>query len=39
MGLFVVKKIVMRHGGTITVESIEGHGSVFTVHLLRLGDG
>ncbi|NTU86132.1 MAG: GAF domain-containing protein, partial [Chloroflexales bacterium] len=33
IGLFVVKEIVERHGGTVSVASIEGQGSIFTVTL------
>jgi signal transduction histidine kinase len=33
IGLYVVKEIVTRHGGAITVESTEGVGSTFTVRL------
>jgi signal transduction histidine kinase len=33
IGLFLVKEIITRHGGSITVESIEGQGSTFTVCL------
>ncbi|HEX6291233.1 MAG TPA: ATP-binding protein [Herpetosiphonaceae bacterium] len=33
IGLYVVKEIVSQHGGTISVESTEGLGSTFTVHL------
>lgn len=38
IGLYVVHEIVERHGGTIAVESVEGTGSTFTIHLpLRTG--
>ena len=33
IGLYVVKEIVTRHGGSIAVDSHEGHGSTFTVCL------
>lgn len=33
VGLYVVKKIVALHGGTVTVSSSEGNGSVFTLSL------
>ncbi|RJP65908.1 MAG: [FeFe] hydrogenase H-cluster radical SAM maturase HydG [Candidatus Abyssobacteria bacterium SURF_17] len=33
LGLSIVKEIVSQHGGRITVESKEEHGSTFTVHL------
>ncbi len=33
IGLFVVHEIITLHGGRVTVESEEGRGSVFTVHL------
>jgi signal transduction histidine kinase len=33
IGLFVVKEIVTRHGGTVEVESAEGKGSTFKVFL------
>jgi PAS domain S-box-containing protein len=33
MGLYIVAEIVKRHGGTITVDSVVGKGSTFTVTL------
>lgn len=33
LGLFISKSIIERHGGTISVESVEGKGSTFTVTL------
>lgn len=33
MGLYISFEIVKRHGGEITVESVEGKGSLFTVSL------
>lgn len=33
IGLYVVREIVSRHAGTVTVESIEGQGSTFIVRL------
>jgi PAS domain S-box-containing protein len=38
MGLYIVAEIVKRHGGTITVDSIVGKGSTFTVTLPRTRD-
>ena len=35
IGLYVVNEIVMLHGGTVTVDSTEGVGSIFTVVLPR----
>lgn len=31
LGLFIVKSIIMRHGGQIWVDSVEGKGTTFTV--------
>lgn len=33
IGLSLTKSLVERHGGSISVESIEGNGSTFTIHL------
>lgn len=33
IGLYLVKEIVARHGGTVAVSSMEGYGSTFTVRL------
>ena len=33
IGLYVVREIVTRHGGTVDVTSTEGVGSTFTVRL------
>lgn len=31
LGLFIVKSIIMRHGGQIWVDSVEGKGTTFTI--------
>jgi two-component system, OmpR family, phosphate regulon sensor histidine kinase PhoR len=33
LGLALVKHILNRHGGRLTIESIAGHGATFTTHL------
>lgn len=38
LGLFIVREIVLGHGGTITVESSIAAGTVFTIRLPRLAD-
>lgn len=35
LGLYIVDKIIEAHGGSITVESTESTGTVFTIHLKR----
>jgi PAS domain S-box-containing protein len=39
IGLYIVKEILLLHGGTITVESTEGEGSTFIVDLPRTSAG
>jgi signal transduction histidine kinase len=36
LGLFIVREIVIAHGGTISVESSVAAGTVFTIHLPRV---
>ena len=33
LGLYIAKNIIVRHGGTITADSVIGRGSIFTVTL------
>jgi two-component system phosphate regulon sensor histidine kinase PhoR len=33
LGLAIVKHIAQAHGGSVTVESVVGRGSVFRIHL------
>ena len=37
LGLSIVDSIIRLHGGTITLESTLGEGTVFTIHLPRMG--
>ena len=36
VGLFVVREIILLHGGQVDVSSVEGAGSVFTVYLPQI---
>lgn len=33
LGLYLVRRIITAHGGKVTVESVPGQGSIFTLHL------
>ena len=39
LGLYITRQIIERHGGTISVASVEGDGSTFTVRLPESGSG
>jgi two-component system phosphate regulon sensor histidine kinase PhoR len=39
LGLALVKHILNRHGGRLTIESVLGQGATFTAHLPVKGDG
>ena len=38
LGLYIVQEIVAAHGGQVTVESVEGQGTTFTLTLPRAVD-
>jgi two-component system phosphate regulon sensor histidine kinase PhoR len=40
LGLSLVKHVLARHGGRVSIESVRGQGATFTMHVpLRTGDG
>jgi signal transduction histidine kinase len=39
LGLYITQQIVRAHGGTITLESVAGVGSTFSVELPRVSPG
>ena len=39
LGLYIVQEIVAAHGGQTTVQSVEGHGTTFTITLPRTSCG
>jgi two-component system phosphate regulon sensor histidine kinase PhoR len=38
LGLALVKHVLNRHGGRLTVESVPGQGATFTIHLPLPGE-
>jgi len=38
LGLFIVKNIIMRHGGQVWVDSVEGKGTTFTIVVPLVAD-
>ncbi len=33
LGLYIVQQLILAHGGDIDVQSVEGEGTIFTIHL------